>query len=226
MKKAIFAIIPLLMVLACGSGDKDKAAIIITMHDAPIDPNIVSGVFIDVRRTEIITASDQRIILSEEPIVFNILELKESNPVTLAHTKIAPGAYKQIRLILGTQNRITFTDGTSAELIVASGFQTGVKLDGAFNIPAGKFFFIDLDFRVDHSIIQTGNGTWKLKPVIDILRVGDVVGNFTFSGTIGNVRSVIELSPALTAKALTSEDPDILLLGNYFYNSATKKLVA
>jgi len=47
--------------------------------------------------------------------------------------------------------------------------QTGIKLIHPFEIIPGYITELTLDFDVQHSIIETGNGEYKLKPVIGII---------------------------------------------------------
>lgn len=83
-----------------------------------------------VLETQIIDINDNKITISSEPQSFNLLEVTENNPVVLAHTRITPGTYKQIRLILDSNTTITLSDGTPHLLNVPSGEITGIKIDG------------------------------------------------------------------------------------------------
>ena len=58
--------------------------------------------------------------------------------------------------------------GTPVPLTIPSG---EVKLNREFDVPAGGTTTLRLDFDGDHSIIQTGNGTYMMKPVIAIVGV-------------------------------------------------------
>ena len=59
--------------------------------------------------------------------------------------------------------------------------QTGVKLNHAFVIEDGLLYELLLDFDAERSIVVTGNGTYKLKPVI---RVTPLVISGSISGKI------------------------------------------
>jgi uncharacterized protein DUF4382 len=58
--------------------------------------------------------------------------------------------------------------GTPIPLTIPSG---EVKLNREFDVPAGGATTMSLDFDGDHSIIQTGNGSYMMKPVIAVVDV-------------------------------------------------------
>jgi uncharacterized protein DUF4382 len=58
--------------------------------------------------------------------------------------------------------------GTPFPLTIPSG---EVKLNREFDVPAGGTTTLRLDFDGDHSIIETGNGTYMMKPVIAVVGV-------------------------------------------------------
>ena len=58
--------------------------------------------------------------------------------------------------------------GTPVPLTIPSG---EVKLNREFDVPVGGTTLMSLDFDGDHSIIQTGNGSYMMKPVIAVVSV-------------------------------------------------------
>ena len=58
--------------------------------------------------------------------------------------------------------------GTPIPLTIPSG---EVKLNREFDVPEGGTTLMSLDFDGDHSIIQTGNGSYMMKPVIAVVSV-------------------------------------------------------
>ncbi len=86
---------------------------------------------------------------------------------------ISTGTLKvhQIRLFLDdNQNKIVFRDGRTCSLTVPSENQSGLKLLLPNNVilSPNHSFNINIEFDVDHSIVITGNGDCKLKPVIKV----------------------------------------------------------
>jgi hypothetical protein len=60
------------------------------------------------------------------------------------------------------------TTGAIVPLTIPSG---EVKLNREFDVPEGGTTLMSLDFDGDHSIIQTGNGSYMMKPVIAVVSV-------------------------------------------------------
>ena len=58
--------------------------------------------------------------------------------------------------------------GTPNSLTIPSG---EVKLNREFDVPEGGATEMSLDFDGDHSIIQTGNGSYMMKPVVAVISV-------------------------------------------------------
>ncbi|GAG24199.1 unnamed protein product, partial [marine sediment metagenome] len=54
---------------------------------------------------------------------------------------------------------------------IPSVYQTGLKLIHPFEIIAGEITELTIDFDAEKSIIKTGNGSYKLMPVIKIVTI-------------------------------------------------------
>ncbi|MGH9587098.1 MAG: DUF4382 domain-containing protein [Acidobacteriaceae bacterium] len=102
--------------------------------------------------------------------------------------ELQAGNYQQIRLMLapnsasvpnnacataGTANCVVLTaDNSVHALQLSSEAQTGIKIpsgqiaSGGFNIAAGQTKDLDIDFNTCASIVQEGNGQYRLKPVL------------------------------------------------------------
>ncbi len=98
----------------------------------------------------------------------NLLELTDGNYAVLADSTLPAGQYSQVRLLLGEGNNVV-VDGEVHELTVPSGSQTGLKLNHPFTIEDGMTYAVTLDFDAERSVLRTGNGTYKLKPVIRLI---------------------------------------------------------
>jgi Domain of unknown function (DUF4382) len=116
---------------------------------------------------------------------------------TLGDTQqLQAGAYQQIRLILA-DNSATVTnnacgnstncvvlsaDSSAHTLLLSSESKTGLKIpsgqiaSGNFTIAAGQSKDLDIDFNTCASIVQEGNGQYRLKPV---LHAGEVSATST-----------------------------------------------
>ena len=72
----------------------------------------------------------------------------------------------QIRLVLGNANSVV-KDGQSHDLETPSGQTSGIKVQVHAELEAKKSYKVRLDFDVYESILETGNGKFKMKPVIE-----------------------------------------------------------
>src|SRR5439155_23669758 len=116
--------------------------------------------------------------------------------------ELQAGNYQQIRIILAynsagqinnnacksSANCVVTSDGTVSQLELSSESKTGIKIpsgqiaNGGFNIAAGQTKDLDIDFNTCVSIVQEGNGKYRLKPV---LHAGEVsVTSSSVNGTV------------------------------------------
>ena len=99
----------------------------------------------------------------------------EGKSILLASLEQLPSRkYTQLRVFLGDQAIIVVNgeegvDGEEHDLNIPSVVQTGIKLIHPFEIIPGQITELILDFDAQKSIIKTGNGGYKLKPVIGII---------------------------------------------------------
>ena len=71
-------------------------------------------------------------------------------------------------MILGDGNNVV-VDGAPHELEVPSSANTGLKLNHPFTIDAGATYEVTLDFDAHRSVNLTGNGRYKMNPVIRVI---------------------------------------------------------
>lgn len=103
----------------------------------------------------------------EEPGVYNIQDFTNGNSLLLlGDTTMEPGVISELRLVLGTNNTVV-VDGVSYELKTPSGQSSGykIKMDPQ-PMEEGGLYRLVIDFDVNVSIHQTGNGKYMLKPVV------------------------------------------------------------
>ncbi len=197
----------------------------VSIHDAPFmkEGMSVDALDITIKRIDIIRTSDQKIItLSDKEQTMDILKITKSNPVVLSLTSLEPGEYDQLRLVVSEENIIT-VDGVKQSINIPSGEQTGVKLNGPFIIPAGKMFELLIDFDAQKSVLYTKGKGFKLKPVINVSGVSDLVGYFR--GTLGLVNdagtqeTILELTDSNRFRLQVASKRKYTLSGDYYYNS-------
>ena len=118
-------------------------------------------------------------VLRTEPLNVDLLTLRNGVFTTLAIAQVPAGHYTQIRLKLAPGSNVV-VDGITHPLTVPSGLQSGYKLVGDFDVPAGGLIGLTLDFDAARSIVLTGSGTYLLKPtarVIATITSGSITGH-------------------------------------------------
>jgi len=106
-----------------------------------------------------------------DPINIDLLQLTNGENEFLGELDLDSGAFGEIRLILGSNNRLLLEgDSVYTELKVPSGSQSGLKIKLDDKLVGGASYSLTLDFDVAKSVVQAGNsGKYNLKPVIRAL---------------------------------------------------------
>jgi hypothetical protein len=190
LTSAVAVLVAVFFMTACSDDDAAKnARLEVRLTDAPGDYQEVN---IDIQDVQVQTSegSDwQSVIDPERKGVYNLLELTNGLDTLLGSIELPAGRVSQIRLILGSENTIT-VDGETHDLSTPSAQQSGLKLNLQANLVEGMTYTVLLDFDVARSIVETGNGSYKLKPVIR------AISEATSSGIKGEV-SIPESTPAV-----------------------------
>ena len=93
-----------------------------------------------------------------------MLQLDSANSL-LGSLVVPTGTLSQIRLILGDQNTVT-VNSVVYPLSLSSQDESGLKLNVHQELSDDVTYTLVLDFDASQSVINNGNGTYKLKPVI------------------------------------------------------------
>lgn len=194
----------------------------ITFHDAPILNGDITAVNMNILETQLVDFDDKIHVVSTEDLSFNLLNLTENNPVLLAHAKVEPRTYKQIRLILDDRTSLTFADGSTEPLKVPSSEQSGLKIDGIFTVPEGVLYTLDIDLDPNKSIHYTKGQGYIMKPVITLTGADILQGNFAYKGSLRSQDFVYNLKSNGTFDLILSKHPDYLFSGNYKYDGIAR----
>ncbi|WP_420475744.1 DUF4382 domain-containing protein [Noviherbaspirillum sp. ST9] len=185
------------LLAACGGGGGgDTAAapgtLKVSLTDAPACG--FDKVFVTVSKVRVHKAGDaaegdagwSEIVLTT-PRKIDLLNLVNGKLEDLGQTSLPAGTYNQIRLVLvpnaggALANSIVPTGGSEVALATPSGVQSGIKLNGNVEVASGATTEIALDFDACKSIVQRGNGSYGLKPVI---RMIPMVSSGTINGFV------------------------------------------
>lgn len=190
MKKILFAlsfIAIAIMLNACSNESSSKNyPYKVRMTD---DPGPYNAVNIDLIGVEVTSNDGQTVVLNANEGIYNLLDFSNGVDTLIATSILTNASVKQIRLILGPNNTIV-VNNVSYPLSTPSAEQSGLKLKVNQTLQADIENNILIDFDANKSIIQTGNGTYKLKPVLRTIVTaisGNIKGNITPIGTLATV---------------------------------------
>lgn len=153
------------------------------------DPGPFSEVNVDIQAVEVTGSNGQTVVLNTNAGIYNLLDYANGADTLIATSTLTDSRVNQIRLILGPNNTVV-VDGETYPLSTPSAEQSGLKLLINQDLVADIDNSILIDFDANASVIQTGNGTYKLKPVLRTV-VAAISGNITGSVTpVGTLASV------------------------------------
>ena len=185
------------------SNSAAKYAYNVRMTDAPGPYNEVN---IDLQAVEVTGGNGQMVTLNTTAGVYNLLDFSNGLSTLIATSELSDANVEQIRLILGPNNTVV-VGGVSYPLSTPSAEQSGLKINVNQTLVADIQNEILLDFDANASIIQTGNGSYKLKPVLRAVVTavsGNIKGSITPVGTLAVVTAT-----SATAVAYSSNVNDL-----------------
>ena len=135
-------------------------------------PKAVDAVNIDIREVIVKTSNNDEDSVSIETNagIYDLLQLQNGIDTLFASSYIQADSITQIRLILGPNNTIV-VDGEEVALSTPSAEQSGLKIKTNLSLSDSVEFTVLIDFDADKSIVETGNGKYKLKPVLKLLKM-------------------------------------------------------
>ena len=198
---AVTALIALSLVAGCSDDDTT------TPDPTPGDGQLVlklidsvgpyEEVNIEVIEVSVHKAGDDStsgwMVVSEDTLAVNLLEYTNGNFAVLADSSLAAGEYTQVRLLLTDRNTVV-VHGETHDLEIPSGSTSGLKLNHPFIIEEGVSYGATLDFDAERSIHMTGNGQYKMSPVIRIVvdaTSGSIFGNIDPVAARARVMTVV-----------------------------------
>jgi len=164
----VAVIVALVSLMGCGSDD--------TTGSGRINVRLVDGPSLElaevnrhITSVEIDTDAGWRTLATPD-VTMNLLALRGGISETLvAGATLPAGHYGQMRLVLGEGNSVKLADGTTADLTVPSGIQSGVKFVVSFDVADGTTadVFIDFDAHRSIQVHRTGKSSkYILRPTI------------------------------------------------------------
>jgi hypothetical protein len=199
---------------ACGGSQvgrppAGKGQLAVDLVDAP-NP-AVQEIWVTVASVRAHLAGSGWVTISDPakmPLKLDLLKLQNAS-VPLGLANMPPGTVTQLRLLVAAEGNRVLVGGVEAPLKVPSGFESGIKILGPWQVSACSRSSVTLDFDGKRSIQThpTGSGDeWILRPVIrvrasSLSEVG--CGDASDAGTDGG--GEVPLVPPGGACALGSE---------------------
>ena len=107
-------------------------------------------------------------VLRSENFEVDLIDLETGLDTTLAETEISAGEYSQVRLITNEKASVTFEDGSQKDVMIASGQQTGLKVNfDPVAIESADRANVTLNWNVEKSLKGNPQGNLVITPVID-----------------------------------------------------------
>lgn len=181
----------------------------VRMTDAP---GPYTAVYIDLQGVEITGNDGDAVMLNVHSGIYDLLKFSNGMDTLIASGVMEVASINQIRLILGPNNTVV-VGNTTYPLSTPSADQSGLKLQVNQTLQAGILYTVLLDFDANKSIVETGNGTYKLKPVIRTIETaisGSIKGKIS---TPGSLAFVTATSGALSYSSNVVATGDFILAG-------------
>lgn len=174
--------------LACGGNSHPNDGASTATMNVHIVDGPISGyqeINLNIQTVEI-SGNGGWVTLGHPNKTLNLLSLVGGVDESLVSGATLPaGHYGQMRLVLGSGNTVKLSDGTTQDLKVPSGLQSGIKLVVSFDVAAGTTKDVWIDFDAAHSIqvvLAGASGQYILRPTIwafDKLVTGSIHGILT-----------------------------------------------
>ncbi|WP_310378150.1 DUF4382 domain-containing protein [Flavobacterium sp.] len=190
MKKIIFILSTIVFGITLNSCNSDSASknypYNVRMTDAPGPYDAVN---IDLQTVEVTGTNEETVTLNTTAGIYNLLDFSNGLSTLIATSTLTDSNVGQIRLVLGSNNTVV-VGGVSYPLSTPSAEQSGLKLLVNQTLQADIQNEILIDFDANSSVIQTGNGTYKLKPVLRTI-VTAISGNINGSITPIGITAIV-----------------------------------
>lgn len=114
------------------------------------------------------STEDSIAVLTEDDMRIDLMDLQAGLDTMLAEVEISQGTYSQLRLITADQATVVFDDSTEYDVMVASGQQTGLKVNfSPFTIDSpDDHVEITVQWDVENSLHGNRNGQLVITPSV------------------------------------------------------------
>lgn len=166
-----------------GGGGSSSGSLSVAITDAkPALPPGIAQVFVTIDEVSVHKSGGKWISLSlaQTPFTIDLLQFTDGHTTQLVpQVKLTSGKYTQVRL--GVESATIVTDtGDHIPVEIASGdLKTDKNFD--FEVTGGGAVALTIDFDLSQSLVVTGSGKYKLKPVLHLVTTAEAA---TITGSI------------------------------------------
>jgi hypothetical protein len=224
----ILSVLTLLFAAGCqdmdnSKYDDQKGTLVLKLTDAPFPIDKIDAAMVTITKVEIRKLSEGEesgypfITVFEdleEPLEYNLLDLRNGITADLVDMDIEAGNYDLIRLYVG-ESSLSIKEGETFSLKVPSGEQTGIKIfmEPVLHVAGGLTTEVILDFSVEKSFILKGNLNspagikgFNFKPVI---RAVNASTSGTVEGVVMNSDTALENAYVLMEQIVEQDTLEI-----------------
>ncbi|MBN3835465.1 DUF4382 domain-containing protein [Burkholderia sp. Ac-20344] len=258
IKSALCAALVPFALVGCGGGGDDGGSspqtgtLHVAMTDAPSCG--FDHVFVTVSQVRVnanANAADNdagwSTISLSTPQKIDLLSLTNGVLADIGQTALPAGQYQQVRLVLAPNqgnnlaNSVVPTGGTEQALATPSATQSGYKIIQPFTVQPNTLVDLVLDFNACKSIVQRGNGSYALKPVVTAVPtvVSGAISGYVASaeagatvyaeqggkvvrGTVADSSGKFVLSPLIQSS--TQGNYDVVIVKNSFASGIVRSV--
>jgi hypothetical protein len=212
MKKIQMYVYVLTLGLTISSCSKDSSPSAsypyqVNMTDAP---GPYKAVLVDIQGVEITGGDGKLTTMNINKGIYNLLDFSNGKDTLITTGTLDNANVSQIRLILGPNNSVVI-DSLTYPLSTPSAEQSGLKLQVHQTLQAGVLYKVLLDFDANQSIVDMGNGAYKLKPVIRTIETaisGSIKGKILQAGS----NATVTVSTSIDYSSMVSPTGDFIVM--------------
>lgn len=162
---AIGSAIVITGLMGCKKEEGGTSRLTVKMIDAPGDFQQVN---VEVLQVKVHHEVGGWVDLPTNAGVYDLLTLQHDVSATLVNGGDLPaGKINQLRLVLGGNNTV-MVDSIIHPLATPSAQMSGLKINLNHTFSPNHLYQLVVDFEAGNSIVEQGNGSYSLKPVIKV----------------------------------------------------------